>query len=83
MKQLKLFLIATSLTLMLSISASAGQMQTGIAPPPPDQPTVSVEGQMQTGITAPNNDPANNEAAASNLVTETALQLILSALSLF
>lgn len=82
MKQFRLSLAATVLTLAFSIPAFAGDMETGITSQPPTPPAATtsgdiqttVAGQMETGVTA-------NEAADS--LSCVALGLMQSVLSLF
>lgn len=84
MKQLRLSLAATVLTLAFSIPAFAGDMETGITSQPPMPPVATasgdmqtpVAGQMETGVTA-------NEATATASLSEIALGLMQSVLSLF
>jgi len=69
---------ALALTLVLAMSAFAGEMHTGVTGPNP-QPTpaaTTVDGEMHTGVAAP-------APEAVNTVTETALNLLQSVLALF
>lgn len=82
MKQLRFLLAATVLALALSIPAFAGDMQCGVTAQPPSQPTASVTGDMLAG-SALTGETTYSEATTVDLVAETALQLLLSVLSLF
>jgi hypothetical protein len=83
MKSLKKVCAAVLLTLILSLSALAGDMSCGItAPPPPPQSQSATTGDMPAGI-ASTDGAAGDEAMAFNPVTEIALNLIQSLLALF
>ncbi len=77
MKTLRTFAAGCVLALILAVPALAGHIETGIAPPPPPAPTAaeqdagSVAGHIETGV------------APTDPVTEAALSLLLSVLSLF
>lgn len=77
MKYYRNAVAALMLALMLSTSAFAGEMHTGLTPPPP-----TANGVMQTGAT--NGEIHTGVAASSptDTVTETALNLLQSLLSL-
>jgi hypothetical protein len=81
MKKLKLSLSATVLTLALSLSAFAGDMQCGVTSQAPAQPTSMTAGETQTTVVSTSGTSV--EAATLNPVTETALSLMQSLLSLF
>jgi hypothetical protein len=83
MKSLKKVCAAVLLTLILSLTALAGDMSCGItAPPPPPQSQSATTGDMSAGIVS-TGGAAGDEAMAFNPVTETALNLIQSLLALF
>jgi hypothetical protein len=82
MKQLRFSLAATILALALSVPAFAGDMQAGITAQPPSQPTASAAGDIQCGA-ALTSETTNSENTTVNPVTEIALNLIQSVLSLF
>jgi hypothetical protein len=80
MKHLRLSLAVAVLTLAFSSPTFAGDMETGFTSPPPatvagDMQT-TVAGNMDTTVTA-------NEATATCSLTESALDLVQSVLSLF
>lgn len=81
MKKLKLSLSVTALTLALSISAFAGDMSCGVTSQAPAQPTSMTAGYMQTTVVSTGD--TSGEAATLNPVTEIALSLMQSLLSLF
>lgn len=89
MKQLRLSLFATILTLALATSTLAGHMATGVASPPPPDPTVSADGHMATGFTSTGDTSGGETSASSEAtsiadpVTEITLNLLQSLLSLF
>lgn len=72
--------IALALTIVLAITAFAGQMDTGIAPPSP--PATLINGEMETGITG-QMDTGSGEATAADSATEVALNLFQSVLAFF
>jgi hypothetical protein len=79
MKKLKLFLVATALTLALTVSAFAGNMPCGITSDTPSQPATIVASDTET-------TSANGTASETTAVdpgTEIMLNLIQSVLSLF
>jgi hypothetical protein len=67
------------LTLMLALSAFAGEISTGIAATPPPSQQATAQGQIETGITG----EISTGITATNPATDIALNLILSVLSLF
>lgn len=79
MKRLKLFLTATVLTLVLVTPAFAGDMETTVTSQPPP-PTVTVGGR-QTTVTVTSG--TSNETADIHPMTEIAINLLQSMLSLF
>jgi hypothetical protein len=83
MKQLRLYLAATVLALTLSVPAFAGDMWAGItAPPPPPQQT-SATGDMGTPGETATGEISTPGVVALDPVTEAALGLLKSLLSLF
>ena len=79
MRALRRLCAAFVLTLMLALSAFAGDIQTTVVsqPPPPDQ--VTTQGDITTGITG----EISTGVTATDPVTDIALNLMLSVLSLF
>jgi hypothetical protein len=51
MRTFKRLCAAFALTLMLALSAFAGEIQTGIASTPPPSQQATTQGEIQTGIT--------------------------------
>jgi hypothetical protein len=82
MKKLRFPLAATVLALALSVPSFAGDMQCGVTAEPPSPPPASVMGDTLAGATL-TGETTNSEAATVDPLTDTALQLILSVLSLF
>jgi hypothetical protein len=80
MMRLRQFCAATILTIAVSLSAFAGNINCGDVPPPPDPPA-SAMGQMATGVTATNEESA--ETSYVDPVTEFALNFLQDLLSLF
>ncbi len=74
MKHLKLTTAATILTLALSFSAFAGDMETGFASQAPTQSTATVAGDMAT--TAATTSSTSSTATAVNPLTQIALALL-------
>jgi hypothetical protein len=88
MKSLRKVLALVVLTLVLTCSAFAGEMSTGVTQPPPRQPSASVTGEMSTGNTATAGgtvvgDIGTGAAPAVDPVTEIVLSLLQSLLALF
>lgn len=87
MKNLRQLCTAVVLTLALVAPASAGVISTGVTQPPPAPQGVistgspTTQGNIHTGVT--NQESAEGEATASDSVTEIALTLLQSVLSLF
>lgn len=78
MKTLRTLCAAVVLTLALTTAAFAGVISTPVAPPPPSETTsATTEGNISTMSVE------SEEAAGSNSVTETALNLLQSLLLLF
>lgn len=80
MKSLRRFSITLVFTFALSLSASAGEISTTIAQPPTQLATTG--GEMDTGITG-QIDTSSSEATVNDSMTEVALNLLRSVLSLF
>jgi hypothetical protein len=59
MKQFKLIVSATALTLALSFSAFAGQMETTFTSPQPTPSSATTPGQMETTFTSPQPTPSS------------------------
>lgn len=74
MKNLRKFSIAVVLALTFTLPAFAGEISTGIAPPPATPTSDLAKGEVTTG---------SSEIAASSSLTEAALNLLQSALALF
>ena len=70
MKALRRLCATFVLTLMLALSAFAGEIQTGIAATPPPSQQSTTQGEISTGVTA------------TNPATEFVLNLILGVFSL-
>ena len=81
MKALRQLCIASVFTLALTIPAFAGEIQTGVAATPPPK-TATADGEIQTGVTG-QIETGSSEATATDSVTEIALNLLQSVLSLF
>lgn len=77
MKKLRLFLTTMVLTLVFAASTFAGDMQCGVTSQTPVQP------QAQTTSDASSEVTTTNEISAVDPLTELALSLIQSVLSLF
>lgn len=82
MKQLKLFLAATIFTLALSVPTLAGDIWCPVTSQPPNESTASTTGNRQAGATS-TGEITNSETITVDPVAETALQLMLTVLSLF
>lgn len=81
MKQLRSLGAACLLALALTVSASAGHIQTGVTdPPPPPQSSATTTTGTDTASEA--SDSTTDEAQSSSLV-EAALNLISNVLALF
>lgn len=79
MKPLRRLCAAFVLTLMLALSAFAGEMTTGVTQPPPPQ-QATTEGQVDT---PPLVGQMDTTVTATDSVTQAALSLLETALSLF
>lgn len=77
MRNLRQLCASFALTLVLAISAFAGQIDTGLLPPPP--PGAAISGQIDTGSAQNGAITANTD----NLVAVTALSVLQSVLALF
>ena len=83
MKTLRQFCVALVFAFSLTVPALAGDIETGIAPPPPSQPqTAKTNGEISTGLTG-QDKTGSSEATATGSATNAALNLIQSVLSLF
>jgi hypothetical protein len=78
MKTLRRLCAVFVLTLTLALSAFAGQIETGIAPPSPP-PDAAATGQIETGVTG----EISTSIIATDPATEVVLSLLQSLLSLF
>jgi len=78
MKTLRQLCAAFVLTLMLALSAFAGEMEAGIAPPPPPQ-QATMQGEIHTGSAG----QIETGVAITDSVAQAALNLLESVLSLF
>lgn len=81
MKTLRQLCAASMLVLTLSLSALAGDMSTTIVQPPP-LANATAAGQLSTTSTANSAVIENGEASIIDSMTETALNLLQSVLSL-
>jgi hypothetical protein len=83
MKTLRQFCVAFVLTLTLTLPVFAGEITTGIEPPPPPASTSSTTpGDIHTGVAGDISTMISEEATTASM-TETALNLLQSVLSLF
>lgn len=86
MKTLRQLCIASVFVFSLAIPAFAGEISTGIAPPPAQSSTTSgqaaVNGEISTGLTG-QEETGSSEATAADSATEIALNLLQSVLALF
>jgi hypothetical protein len=83
MKTLRQLCVASVFVFALAIPAFAGEIQIGVAPPPPSQPaqTATAESDIQTGVMG-QEETGSGEATAIDSATEIALNLLQSVLSL-
>ena len=81
MKTLRQLCVASVFVFALTIPALAGEIQIGVAPPPPTQPATA-QGEIQTTVTG-QEEANSSEATAADSATEIALNLLQSMLSLF
>ena len=82
MNRLRQICAVTILTISVTLSAFAGNINCGVVEPPPPDPSASVTGEMATGATA-TNDSLSAETAYVDPVTGLALDILQSLLSLF
>jgi hypothetical protein len=84
MKTLRQLCVASVFVFSLTFPAFAGEIQTGVAPPPPSQPaqTATVNGEIQTGLTG-QEETGSGEVSPTDSATEIALNLLQSVLALF
>ncbi len=85
MKNLRQLSIAFVFTFALALPAFAGDIETGIAPPPPSQPsqTATANGEIDTGVTGQIETGSVSEATVIDSATQAALNLLQSVLALF
>lgn len=83
MKALRRFCAASLLTLALTLPVSAGYISTGVTSPPPPPAPASAPGDSSTSVAGEISTTKSEEATANDSVTEIALNLIQSVLSLF
>ena len=84
MKKLKQLSMAVLLTLILAMSALAGEIGMPVAPPPPpDSASATTPGQMETPGEIPIPGATQGPGVASYSATEVALDLLRSVLSVF
>lgn len=82
MKPLRRLCVALVLTLVLALSAFAGDIQTGITTtPPPPESQATTTGEISTGVTGDMSTTAAGQMDTG--VTDVALSLLQSVLSLF
>jgi hypothetical protein len=81
MKSLRRLCVASLLTLTLSLSVSAGQMSTTVAPPQPAT-DATVAGEMSTTANPDSAATESEDASVLVSVTETALNALQSVLAL-
>jgi hypothetical protein len=82
MKNLRQLCVAFVFTCALAMPAFAGQIDTMAVPPPPPAPAAATAGEIDTGV-AGQIEIGSSEATATDSVTEVALNLLQSVLSLF
>jgi hypothetical protein len=84
MKTLRQLSVALVFTLALIIPAFAGDIQTTVTAPPPPPPSTSstAPGDISTGVAGEISTMISEEATTASM-TETALNLLQSVLSLF
>ena len=84
MKTLRQLSVASVFVFALTIPAFAGEIQTGVAPPPPTQPTqtATAAGDIQNDVMG-QIEIGRSEATAVDSAAEIALNLLQSVLALF
>ena len=82
MKPLRQLCAIAILMVVLASSGFAGDIECGVASPPPPEPPPSVTIEIVTDVTKPNITPSN-EIAAIDPLTELTLNIFQSVLSLF
>jgi hypothetical protein len=82
MKTLRQLSVASVFLFALTMPTFAGQIETGIAPPPPPVQAATTEGQIETGVTT-TGQIETGYGEATDSITQAALSVIQSALSLF
>jgi hypothetical protein len=81
MKTLRRLSVASVFVFVLTMPAFAGEISTGIAPPPP--PSAATAGEIQTTVAGQTETGSMSEATAIDSATQAALNLLQSVLSLF
>ena len=81
MRHMRYFFAASVLASAISLSAFAGDMHTGIAPPQPTPTPAQASGVMSTPV-AGDIHTTNSEEVAAEVVAEAVLSLVQGALSL-
>lgn len=85
MKNLRQLCVAVVLTLALTISAFAGDIEFPVAPPATSSATTATAttGQIETGVASTSMTTAGSQSASAPSITETVLNLLRGVLSLF
>lgn len=87
MKTLRQLCVASVFVFSLVIPTFAGEIQTGVAPPPPAQTSTTngqatVNGEIQTGLTG-QTETGSGEVSATDSATAAVLNLLQTVLALF
>jgi hypothetical protein len=87
MKTLRQLCVASVFVFSLTFPAFAGEIQTGVAPPPPAQTSTTsgqatTNGEIQTGLTG-QEETGSGEASATDSATAAVLNLLQTVLALF
>lgn len=82
MKALRQLFAVIVLTLMLTLSSSAGDIHTTVAPPQPAPTPAAAEGETTTGVNGTMHTGDADEATAGDAVVAGALSLLQGVLSL-
>lgn len=80
MKHLRHFCLASTLTFALAFSAFAGDINCGVAPPPPTPPA-ALTSQIDTGVTTTSEE--STETSFVDPLTEFTLNILQNLLALF
>ncbi len=85
MKNLRQLCVAVVLTLVLTTSAFAGDIEFPVAPPATSSATTATAttGQIETGVASTSTTTASNQSAGAPSITETVMSLLQGVLSLF